>query len=64
MLEFFGCAVLISSSIPTGDKPNCLFRGLIFLPSKEGVTQGNPLSMMLCSIAVLQLIHSLEDSDE
>ena len=30
MLEFFGCTVLASSSILTGDKPNCLFRGLIF----------------------------------
>ena len=26
MLEFFGCAVLASSSILTGNKPNCLFR--------------------------------------
>ena len=30
MLEFFGCAVLASSSILSGDEPNCLFRGLIF----------------------------------
>ena len=34
MLEFFGCAVLASSSIPTGGIPNCLFKGLIFLLSK------------------------------
>ena len=30
MLEFFGCAVLASSSILTGDKPDCFFWGLIF----------------------------------
>ena len=35
-----------------------------FLLSKEGVTQGDPLSMMLGAVAVLQLIHSLEDFDE
>ena len=33
-----------------------------FLLSKERVTQGDPLSMMLYAVAVLPLIHSLEDS--
>ena len=28
------------------------------------MTQGDPLSMILCAVAILQLIHSLEDSDE
>ena len=31
---------------------------------KEDMTQGDPLSMMLCAVAVLQLIHPLTDSDE
>ena len=35
-----------------------------FLLSKEGVTQGDPLSMMLYAVAVLPLIRSLEDSCE
>ena len=33
-----------------------------FLLSKEGVKQGDPLSMMLYAVAVLPLIRSLEDS--
>ena len=28
------------------------------------MTQGDPPSMMLCAVAVLQLIYSLKDSDE
>ena len=32
------------------------------LLSKEGVTQGDPLSMMMYAVAVLPLIHSLDDS--
>ena len=32
------------------------------LLSKEGVTQGDPLSMMIYTVALLPLIHSLEDS--
>ena len=35
-----------------------------FLLSKEGVTQGDPLSMMLYAVAVLPLIRFLEDSCE
>ena len=35
-----------------------------FLPSKEGVTKGDPMSMMLYAVAVLPLIRSLEDSCE
>ena len=35
-----------------------------FLLSKEGVTQGDPLSMMLYAVTVLPLIRSLEDSCE
>ena len=35
-----------------------------FLLSKEGVMQGDPLSMMLYAVAVLPLIRSLEDSCE
>ena len=35
-----------------------------FLLSKEGVTQGDLLSMMLYAVAVLPLIRSLEDSCE
>ena len=32
-----------------------------FLYSKEGVTQGDPLSMFVYAVAILPLIHSLND---
>ena len=32
-----------------------------YLLSKEGVTQGDPLSMMLYAVAILPLIHSLKN---
>ncbi len=35
-----------------------------FILSKEGVTQGDPLSMLLYSVAVLPLVHSLIDCDK
>ena len=35
-----------------------------FLLSKEGVTQGDPLSVMMYAIAVLHLIRSLNDSQQ
>jgi len=39
-----------------------VLRGLsTFLYSKEGVTQGNPLSMFMYVIGTLPLIHSLRD---
>jgi len=34
-----------------------------FVLSREGVTQGDPLSMLMYAIAVLPLIHALTDHD-
>ena len=47
-------------SRPTGAMHLCCYRTTVSLLNKEGVTQGDPLSMMLYAVAVLLLIHSLK----
>ena len=60
MLELSGHDILTSCLIPIGNMLGCLFSDQ-FLLSKEGVTQGDPLSMMMYGAAILPLIQSLEN---
>ena len=62
MLVFFGLNVPAFFLIPTGGWSVLVLRGLsTFLYSKEGVTEGDPLSMLAYVIGTLPLIHSLRD---
>jgi len=57
MLEFFGLGALVSCSILTGDMPDCLSTVLI-----KSCLVRKTLLMMMYAVAVLPIIHSLQDS--
>ena len=57
------CLALATVAINTYRQDINLFIDGECIPSKEGVTQGDPLGMAICTVTVVPLIRELENSD-